>query len=211
MADEDKKQITGLFGEMHLAMKLHARGWQVHRAYIDSHTDFVLTKYWCNSCKGYQQLEKRKKPQGRDFPTDQCASCLQPSLHSVVRFIQVKASEGIPSKQGIHIRNYSFHAKLRSNVDPRAFYVWIALTPLPLEGADFVPHFYVFHHKDISRFDNLGLDSYQLTDNQKTTLRIDHQGNVLNRGRKHDYSCFKEFYNNFEVLDQTINLGTPNG
>ena len=192
-------------------MKLHSRGWQVHRAYIDSHTDFVLSKYWCKNCNSYQQLEKRKKPRGGDFPTDCCATCLSPSLYSVIRFVQAKTSEGIPFKNDIGVRKYSFHAKLRSNVDPRAFYVWIALVPAPIEGQEFFQHFFVFHHSEIARFDNLNLDSYQTTDNQKITLTIDREGNVLNQGRVHDFSCFQEFYNNFEVLDQSISLGTSNG
>ena len=210
---DDKKQTTGLFGEMHLAMKLHVRGWQVHRAYIDSNTDFVITKYWCSNCEDYKPLERRKKSKGKEayFPTDRCADCLQTSLHLVVRFVQVKTSEGKPSTKQTNAREYSFRAKLRSNVDPRAFYVWIALTPSLIKDADPIPHFYVFHHTEISRFDDLDLPSYQDTDNQKTTLRIDGQGNILNRSRLYDRSCFKEFYNNFEVLDQTIDMGERYG
>ena len=34
--EEKKKQVIGLYGEMQLAMRLHANGWQVHRSVIDS-------------------------------------------------------------------------------------------------------------------------------------------------------------------------------
>ena len=50
---DKKKQVIGLFGEMQLAMILHERGWQVHRAYIDEGIDFIITKYWCSSCNLY--------------------------------------------------------------------------------------------------------------------------------------------------------------
>lgn len=94
-------------------------------------------------------------------------------------------------------RKYSFHAKLRSNVDNRSFYVWIAFKSM---GAS--PNYYIFNHKEISKFDDLSLGSYQRTDNQKTTLRIDEEGDVLNKGKKHSYECFnKDFKNNFAALE----------
>ena len=122
-----------------------------------------------------------------------------PNLRMAVRFVQVKTSEGIPRKG--HGRSYSFHAKLRSNADPRAFYAWIALTPQKSEEK-LTPQFYIFHHTEVARFDDLSLDSYQKTDNQKTTLHINSKGKVLNQGRIHDFSCFKEFHDNFEKLEE---------
>ncbi len=49
--NEKKKQVIGLYGEMQLAMELHARGWQVHRAYIDEGIDFSITKYFVPNVK----------------------------------------------------------------------------------------------------------------------------------------------------------------
>ena len=43
--EDKKKLVIGLYGEMHLAMLLHEKGWQVHRSYIDESIDFVITKY----------------------------------------------------------------------------------------------------------------------------------------------------------------------
>ncbi|KPH56467.1 hypothetical protein HPU229334_01750 [Helicobacter pullorum] len=36
----------------------------------------------------------------------------------------------------------------------------------------------------------------------KTTLRINLVGEILNRGKKYSYDCFKEFHNNFVVLEE---------
>lgn len=51
LENEKKKLVIGLYGEMQLAMKLHALGWQVHRGYIDEGIDFVISRYYCKSCK----------------------------------------------------------------------------------------------------------------------------------------------------------------
>ena len=203
-------------------MELHKKGWQVYRAYIDEHIDFVLAKYWCSTCKEFSNLEKRPKEKqdgslaGGQFPTNCCEICKNPSLKVKVRFVQVKTSEGIevPGNQRSNptmratrdyidvIRAYSFHAKLRSNIDKRSFYAWIALIPV---ADKLEPHYYIFHHKEIDRFDDLTLPSYQKTDNQKITLRIDSKGNVRNqRGPKHDFSCFKEFHNKLDRFEQLV-------
>ena len=207
MSEPDNKRIIGLYGEMCLAMQLHMEGWQVYRAYIDEQIDFIIAKYYCKKCKEFSSLENRNKivkgkKKNAKFPTDCCAKCNMPSLEVVTRFIQAKTSAGIKTGKP-DIRKYSFHAKLCSNVDDRSFYAWIALTG---EKDEYQPHFYIFHHTDINKFDNLKLASYQETDNQKTTLRINKEGEVLNKGRIHDYSCFHGFYDNFESLD----MGIPN-
>jgi len=201
MPEDGDKRVIGLYGEMCLAMQLHERGWQVYRAYIDENVDFVLCKYYCTSCSSLAQPEQRSKMGKRNvrFPTNLCAECGEKLIY-IVRFVQAKTSEGIDGRTDDE-RQYSFHAKLRSNIDPRAFYAWIALTD---DGEDGLhkPHFYIFHHSDIDKFDDLNLDSYQRTDNQKTTLRINREGNVLNRGRKHNFDCFRDFHNNFGALDK---------
>ena len=154
-------------------MELHSRGWQVYRAYIDEQIDFIIAKYYCSHCRTFSKLEQRSK----SFLSNLCHYCKEDTLSIKTRFIQVKANDN-------KSRSYSFHAKLRSNVDKRSFYSWIALTNK--SGGRYTPHFYIFNHSEISGFDNSELDSYQKTDNQKTTLRIDGQGNVLNLGRNHD-------------------------
>ena len=212
--DEEKKQIIGLLGEMHLAMRLHDRGWQVYRAYIDSNVDFILTKYWCRTCKKHTNVEKRKIPgeKKRFFPTDCCASCLNPTLMFDVRFIQVKTSEGKINKKRkkkTSERDYSFRVKLRSNIDPRSFYAWIALVPTD-EGI-MEPHCFIFRHDEANKFDNLELDTYQKKDNPKTTLHINKEGRVIKKGRTHSYDCFNDdFYNNFEKLDEPIEVKCEN-
>ena len=122
-------------------------------------------------------------------------------MEVAVRFIQVKTSEGVKPKNGI--RDYSFHANLKSNVDDRAFYAWIALAE---KKGGFEPHFYIFNHKEINKFDDTSLDSYQKTDNQKITLHIDGEGKVTNRGRIRDFKCFDEFYDNFEKLYMGVEM-----
>lgn len=197
MSEDKNKRIIGLYGEMCLAMELHQKGWQVYRAYIDEQIDFIIARYYCKACKNFSQLETRGK---KAFLTNLCGVCKQDTLEIIVRFIQVKASEGeLKNPKKPDVRSYSFHAKLRSNVDDRAFYAWIALTPGREKD---IPHFYIFGHKEISRFDDVNLPSYQKTDNQKTTLRINEEGEVVTKGRKYDYSCFNnDFYNNFDKLE----------
>ena len=65
-------------------------------------------------------------------------------------------------------------------------------------------NYYIFKTEDVDRFDDLQLASYQKTDNQKTTLRINKEGTVLNQGTKHDYSAFEDFRDNFDCLEDLI-------
>lgn len=146
MSDSDldkKKQVIGLYGEMQLAMALHERGWQVHRAYID---------------------------------------------------------EGIETNSP-DVRDFSFHPKIRYDMGNDVFYIWIAVFSTENNINDKICHFYIFNTKDVSLFDDISIDTYQITDNQKTTLRINKSGTVLNKGKKYDYSCFNNlFFNNFNTL-----------
>lgn len=54
----------------------------------------------------------------------------------------------------------------------------------------------------MSKFDDMTLPTYQITDNQKTTLRINFQGQVFNNGKKYSYECFKKFLDDFALLDK---------
>lgn len=196
MSDKDNKRVTGLYGEMLLAMELHERGWQVYRAYIDENIDFVIAKYYCTTCKKTTELYERKTNNYKCL-TDTCKHCQNKSVDIAVRFIQVKTSEGIPKDETT--RTYSFHAKLRSNIGKNSYYCWIPITRN--DKGHKKPHYFIFHHTEINKFDDLNLDCYQITDNQKTNLHIDRNGNVLNKGRKYSYDCFEEFYNNFDKLE----------
>ena len=192
---DDNKRIIGLYGEMLFAMELHEKDWQVYRAYIDENVDFIIARYYCNHCNKYSKLKRRKEGR-KEFPVDLCYCCEKKDvLDFKVRFIQIKTSEGIKGSNK-NERKYSFHAKLRSNVGDNSYYVWIAIFKYRNKK---IPHYYIFKHGEINKFDNLSLDSYQKTDNQKTTLRIDKNGSVLNKGTKHSYDCFNnDFHNNFD-------------
>ncbi len=86
------------------------------------------------------------------------------------------------------------------------FYVWIAVFNNDNDLNDKICHFYIFNTKDVELFDDISIDTYQITDNQKTTLTINKNGIVLNKGKKYDYSCFNDiFFNNFDVLKKRNN------
>ncbi len=215
MTEESDKRIVGLYGEMALSMELHKRKWQVYKAYIDENIDFIIARYYCDNCEGFTELEKREK--GTDeqikeriekvksglinkmptFTTNCCARCKKDKVRITTRFIQVKTSAG--EDKGQNNRHYSFHAKLRSNVGDNSFYAWIALSGERAEN--WHANFYIFHHTKISLFDDIKIDSYQKTDNQKTTLKFNEDGSIKTKGVKYDYSCFDKFHNNYEILD----------
>jgi hypothetical protein len=113
----------------------------------------------------------------------------------------VKTSEGIESSDK-NIRYFSFHPKIRYDMGNDVFYVWIAVFENEQEINNKICHFYIFNTKDVILFDNTNIDTYQITDNQKTTLTVNEDGIVLNKGKKYDYSCFNDkFFNNFKVLE----------
>ena len=200
-SDRDKR-VIGLYGEMRLAMELHKRGWQVYRAYIDDKFDFVIMRSYCENCKDFKKELTRGKA-----VTQLCEECEQDSLKMLVRFIQVKTSEGIEAntRSGEEIKNFSFHPKIRYHLaDSRVFYAWIQVWDADTHDI----HYFIFKTEDVARFDNLQIPTYQVTDNQKTTLRINKTGDVLNRGRIYDYSVFETFRNNFECLKELIDGDT---
>lgn len=196
--DRDKR-VIGLYGEMRLAMELHKRGWQVFRAYIDEKFDFVILKSYCENCNGFRNAWTRGKT-----VTELCETCHKDTLKMLVRFIQVKTSEGIKprtAKSGEEVKDFSFHPKIRYHLaDSRVFYVWIEVWD---ENTDDV-NYYIFKTAEVKLFDDLTLDCYQVTDNQKTTLPINEAGVVIKKGTKYDYSVFEGFHNNFECLEEFI-------
>lgn len=205
MAETDgaDKRVVGLYGEMRLAMELHQRGWQVYRAYIDETIDFTIMKSYCDVCKDFANALRREQTyKGRKCTavTNLCERCESDSLRMIVRFVQVKTSEGVGKPDKPEERTYSFHPKVRYHLaDGRVFYVWIQVW-----DPNNVSYF-IFRSDDVSRFDNVELDSYQITDNQKINLRIDREGNVLNKGRNFPTAeVFAEFHNDFDVLDQLM-------
>ena len=79
------------------------------------------------------------------------------------------------------------------------FYVWIAVFDDTEEKRC---HFYIFNTKDVEKFDNINLDCYQVTDNQKTDLTINVNGFVTKQGSIYSYSCFNDrFYNDWGALE----------
>ena len=81
------------------------------------------------------------------------------------------------------------------------FYVWIAV--FTDSRGEKKCYYYIFNTKDVMKFDNIQLDTYQVTDNQKTTLRIrESDGVILNKGKLYNYSCFNDnFFYNFDCLE----------
>ena len=205
-SDDRDKRVIGLYGEMRFAMELHTRGWQVYRAYIDDKFDFVITKSYCTECKAYRGSFTRKekyKGEMKKTVTQLCEKCKSDSLVMIVRFIQVKTSEGINKdiKKGIEVADFDFHAKIRYHLsDKRVFYAWIQVWDPQTHDVNY----FIFNTDDVSRFDNLDLDTYQITDNQKTRLKLDLRGSVKKKGRKYDYSAFESFLNNFDCLEELL-------
>lgn len=199
---DKKKLVIGLYGEMRLSMVLHELGWQVHRAYIDEGIDFTITKYWCPKCKKYSDQYIRNTQYNNSTQkcvTNLCQFCKETELEVVSRYLQVKTSEGIEIEGEKDKRDFSFHPKIRYNMGKEVFYVWIAVFD---NKDDKKAHFYILNTKDVEKFDNINLATYQITDNQKTTLTIRTDGVVMNRGRIYDYSCFNDrFYNDWGALE----------
>lgn len=205
--EEKKKQVIGLYGEMHLSMQLHELGWQVHRAYIDEGIDFTITKYWCPKCKKYSNQYIRKKTyKGKQAKcvTNLCEHCKETELKVISRYLQVKTSEGVEIEGDPNHRNFSFHPKIRYDMGNDVFYVWIAV--FNNDNGQKTCYYYIFNTKDVSSFDNIDIDTYQITDNQKTTLRIRKvDGAVVNKGKIYDYNCFNDkFFYNFACLETEL-------
>ena len=199
-----KKQVIGLYGEMRLSMELHELGWQVHRAYIDEGIDFTITKYYCPKCKKYSNQWIRytiHKNEQVKCVTNLCEHCQETELQVISRYLQVKTSEGIATDKG-DVRKFSFHPKIRYDMGKEVFYVWIAIFD---EKSEKRCHFYILNTKDVAKFDNIKLPTYQITDNQKTELPIRNDGTVLKKGSVatgYDYSVFNtRFYYDFGSLE----------
>lgn len=200
---EKKKQVIGLYGEMQLAMRLHSNGWQVHRSYIDEGIDFVISRYFCTNCNKFSnQLLRIESYKGNKAKcvTNLCEICGVARLDIITKYLQVKTSEGKASKDS-EVRDFSFHPKIRYDMDKNVFYVWIAVFADSKNLQNSIIHYYIFSTSEVSRFDDINLDTYQITDNQKTTLRINLKGEILNKGKKYSYECFKDFFNNFAILE----------
>lgn len=204
-SDSDKR-VIGLYGEMRLAMELHKRGWQVYRAYIDEKFDFVIIKSYCESCQTFKNALTREgihKGEKKQAVTQLCVTCEQDTLKMLVRFIQVKTSEGIEPKikKGEEVKTFSFHPKIRYHLaDSRVFYVWIQVWDRETDDINY----YIFHTSQVERFDDMTIATYQITDNQKTELPINKVGKVIKIGRKYDYTAFDDFLNNFDCLEELI-------
>lgn len=202
--EEKKKLVIGQYGEMHLSMHLHELGWQVHRAYIDEGIDFIITKYWCPKCHKYsnQWIRRSKwKKTTAKCVTNLCEHCKETELTIISRYLQVKTSEGKEVPGDNTCREFSFHPKIRYNMGNEMFYVWIAV--FNDDRDEKRCFYYIFNTKDVGKFDDMTIDTYQVTDNQKTTLRIRKiDGAVINKGKKYNYNCFNDtFFRNFGCLE----------
>ena len=199
-AEDRDKKVIGLYGEMRLAMELHNRGWQVYRPYIDEKFDFVIVKTYCYKCKVFvQALHRQDRYDGkrRNVVTNLCELCHEDTLQMLVRFVQVKTSEGVPTTGAI--KKYSFHPKIRYHLaDGRVFYAWVQVWD------ENTVNYFIFKTSDVAKFDDLSLDTYQVTDNQKTELPVLNDGVVVKKGRKYDYRVFDGVRNNFDLLDEMI-------
>ena len=212
---ERNKRVIGLYGEMRLAIELHNRRWQVYRAYIDDKFDFVIMKSYCENCKDFKEALTRRQHytgKNRKAVTQLCETCEQDSLKMLVRFIQVKTSEGIEAnpRSGEEIKRYSFHPKIGYHLaDSRVFYAWIQVWDADTHDINY----FIFKTEDVELFDNLDLPVYQIIDEQKTELPITKEGKVVKQGRTlsngktYDYSVFEKFLNNFECLEVLITDG----
>lgn len=221
MAAQQNKRITGELGEIYVALELHKRGWQVYRPILDEQIDLVITKYYCKKCKDYSGLKeepkinKKGKKTGGNFLTNLCTLCGNRELIIVTRFLQVKTSaEGKQKVKNKSLKDYTLHANLRYHVDPRTYYIWIPLIEVPPNNqqdgeqfTDYDPLFYVFHYKDISKFDDINLHAYNKSDNQKKDIRVDiNNKKVVQPRSKYDYSCFEsEFRDGFDKLEEICN------
>lgn len=220
-SEDRNKRVIGLYGEMRLAMELHKRGWQVYRAYIDDKFDFVIMKTYCENCEKFKDAWKREgtyttkkgvEKTGKAV-TELCETCKQDSLKMLVRFIQVKTSEGVPAKSTKSEekkKKYSFHPKIRYHLkDGRVFYVWIQVWDKDTHDINY----FIFNTDQVKYFDDLELPIYQVVDEQKTELPITKEGKVIKQGQKrpngktYDYTVFEKFLNNFECLEKVITEG----
>ena len=174
----------------------------MHRAYIDEGIDFVITKYWCDKCKKYSEQWTRSakyQDQNKKCVTNLCNNCHENELTVVSRYLQVKTSEGKEINGKKDCRKFSFHPKIRYDMGKDIFYIWIEVFDTV---QDKKTHFYIFNTKDVGCFDNISLPTYQITDNQKTTLIIRNDGVVLTEGKTYNYSCFNDrFYNDWKALE----------
>ena len=89
-------------------------------------------------------------------------------------------------------------------MDKSVFYVWIAVfanspNEKDLENAKI--HVCIFKSDGVNQFDDINLPTYPITDNQKTSLRINVGGEILNQGKKHNDACFEDFHNHFKISE----------
>lgn len=196
------KQVIGLVGETLASLELHRRGWLVYRPVVDEQIDLIISRYYCKNCSDFSGLYTREAPREgkmRKTVTNLCEKCQEDDLFFIVRYLQVKTSAGVDHKIP-GAKDFSYHPKLRYHVDPRSFYIWVAM---PEDEA----FYYIFHHSEVAEFDNLQLASYQVTDNQQIHLIIDEKtGHVLKNQRYINFfnDPNKAFYN-FEKFEEIFN------
>lgn len=195
------KQVIGLVGETLTSLELHRRGWLVYRPVVDEQIDLIISRYYCKHCSEFSGLYTKKtlrENKTRKAVTNLCEKCQKDELVFIVRYLQVKTSAGVDHSIP-EAKDFSYHPKLRYHVDPRFFYVWVAM---PNDE----PFYYVFHHTEVAEFDNINLDSYQITDNQQLHLIIDKEtGEVVKNQKYMDFfNDTDKAFQNFKKLEQII-------
>ena len=207
---EIKKQLIGLYGESELATKLHRLGWQVYRAYIDELIDFVISRYYCTKCKQFTELYIREtknytskqssEPKDVQCRTNLCAKCKEDKVKLVTKFIQVKSSAGNKEQK------FSFHPRLSYLIED-LYCVWIFLRDIGIEEINkpIRCDFFIFKGLEIADIEkDIGIDSYQKTDNQKIDLKIDDKGNIKGKGAW----TYLNNKKSFEILEEQSSCRT---
>jgi hypothetical protein len=198
---EKKNFLVNSYAQIIFIRKLHDLGWQVF--YGSKEFYFLIIRYWCSNCKRYSDQYIRHEKYNDKMQkcvTNLCQYCKKTELTVISRYLQVKTSEGIEIKGRPNERHFSFHPKIRYDTGLEMFYIWIAV--FNSNRRDRIAHFYILNTKEVKEFDDINLPTYQITDNQKTTLTIRKDGVVLNKGNVYDYSCFNNrFYENWQALE----------
>lgn len=195
------KQVIGLVGETLTSLELHRRGWLVYRPVVDEQIDLIISRYYCKNCSEFSGLytkETLRENKTRKAVTNLCEKCQKDELVFIVRYLQVKTSAGVEHRTP-EAKDFSYHPKLRYHVDPRSYYIWVAI---PEDR----PFYYVFRHTEVAEFDDINLDSYQITDNQQLHLIIDKEtGEVVKNQKYMDFFNDRDkAFQNFEKLEQII-------
>ena len=84
--------------------------------------------------------------------------------------------------------------KTKKNLIEKDLYcIWIFIRNYNNPKKPIKCDFFVFEGFEIAKIDNINLDCYQITDNQKISLKIDDEGNIKTKGVWKQLNHFKDF------------------